>query len=122
MSSNLLILPLVQLVAFTGTNEDWIDGLAFTNADTNETPISLRNIEWQMEVRHITEDATVVIAASRADGGIVVEGNQLRFNIKAQKMKTIVPQDYVFDVVGVDDANTRRIITGQLTVVEGVTR
>jgi hypothetical protein len=122
-TTNLLTLPLLSVIATTGTNEDWIDGVAFVLPDTNLTPISIAGIDWTMEMRHVAPDATVVLRASLSDSGIIAAvPNFLRMNIPARKMVNIVPQDYVFDILGGDAFNTRRIIVGTLTVVQGITR
>jgi hypothetical protein len=120
--SNLLILPLVQIVGTTGTNEDWLDGLAFFEDDAETMPINILGIEFAMQMRQITEDATVALEASQADGRIIVTGNYLYFDVPAAQMSTITPADYVFDVVGTDNKNSRIIVQGQYTVFEGVTR
>src|SRR4029077_4696806 len=129
MSTNLLILPLVQIAGQTGTNEDWLDGIAFVQDDTNSTPIPLAGITFSMEMRRVTEDATVVLEANSFDGRLVWTENMIHLNITAAQMAGIPPDNYVFDIIGTDpgDAHvvpphTRIIIMGAFTVFEGVTR
>jgi hypothetical protein len=120
VATNLLILPLVQLTILTGTNEDWIDGIAFYDLSMN--PLSLAGIAFKMTMRHLLDDATAPVSASTEDGDLVASGNIFNFNVPLSTMGIVPPADYVFDVVGIADGHQRVIIQGAVTVFEGVTR
>ena len=120
MATNLLILPRVSIEVMVGTNEDWIDGLAFY--DNSMNPLSLDGIAFKMTMRHVIDDATAPISASTTDGDLVTSGNVFNFNIPLADMSTVPIADYVMDVIGIADGHQRIIIQGAVTVFEGVTR
>lgn len=118
--TNLLLLPVVSLEVMVGTNEDWIDGLAFY--DNNMNPLALDGIEFRMTLRHLIDDATAPITASTTDGDLVTSSNVFNFNVLVTTMSEVPPADYVMDVIGIADGHQRIIMQGAVTVFEGVTR
>jgi hypothetical protein len=128
MTTNLLAMPLVNLTVITGTNEDWIDSILFLADDGSGDPpqLDLTGISFAMEVRHTTPEHEVVIRASTADGTLMVgvppNYGYLLIKIPHELMLTVVPNQYVADIVGWDDVSQRRCITIDLEVAYGVTR
>lgn len=124
--TNILALPQVELVVEVFTNEDWNDALAFYDLDGN--PIILEGISFAMEARHQVEDATAMIGITndpmddKTGGEIILDYNVLQIHVPFSKMLLVPWGGYVFDVVGNADGIQRVIMTGTMTVVEGVTR
>lgn len=120
VATNLLILPLVSLTIAVGTNEDWIDGLAFYDNAMNA--LALDGIAFKMTLRHVVDEATAPITASTGEGSLLTSGNRFNFNVPVATMGIVPPAAYVMDVVGMADGHQRIIMQGQVTVFEGVTR
>lgn len=121
-ATNIRSLPLISVEATTSTNEDWRDGFAFFEDEAGTIPILLDGIDFEMEVRHLATDATVVLRGTSADGSLVVNFNALVLNFTVDRMKLIPPLDYVFDIVMRAEDRTRVLARGNLTVTLGVTR
>jgi hypothetical protein len=122
MSTHILDIPQAQIACETGTNEDWLDGLAYVTDATPPVDVSLDGIDFEMMLRHVTPDATAALHCTTANTMLIISGNILRFNVPADVMGTVPPTDYVFDIVGKADGYQRRIVIGTVAVVEGVTR
>jgi hypothetical protein len=122
MTTNILLLPRVELAAITGTNEDWLDGFAFFEDEAATLPIDLGGIDFQMEVRHLPPDHTVVLQGKLADGTLLAVENTLMMNYPMISMSFLQPLDYVFDIVMVADWHQRVLASGLVTVTLGVTR
>jgi hypothetical protein len=122
MTTNILILPRIEVTAVTGTNEDWIDGFAFYLDEEATEPIDLGGIDFEMEVRHLPPDHTVVLRGSSADGGLLVNDNILMMNYREAVMSYMRPLDYVFDIVMKADTYERVLASGSVTVTQGITR
>jgi hypothetical protein len=126
MATNLLALPRVQCTFEVFTNEDWLDALAFYDPDGN--PLLLDGIYFAMEARKEVEDVTALISITNSPyddptgGQIVTSGNEFRIDVPLSKMSRVPRGDYVFDAVGSAEGMQRVVITGTLSVVEGVTR
>ena len=127
MATNLLALPHAILTVEVYTNEDWLDALAFYDTD-GTTPLVLDGIRWAMEARHHVDDATALISITnnpdddKTGGQIVIVGNEFHIQVPFSKLKRVPWGSYVFDAVGDADGLQRVILTGTMTVVEGVTR
>jgi len=132
MPTNILSLPLAALVIETGNNEDWIESLLFvvddgSGGDPTAMPqLDLRGISFELEVRRRAEDHEVVIHAS-TDNGMLQVGSYpnygfLIIDVDDTFMQPQAAGDYVGDVVATDAAYTRRVMTFDLNIVEGVTR
>jgi hypothetical protein len=131
-SSNVLALPIAAAEIETGTNEDWVDDLTYlvdngSGDPTTMSQIDLRGLAFKMSIRRAPKDHEVVIKASTDDGTIAV-GFPPNFGIlilyvPLATMKTIEAGGYVGDIVAIDPVGLqRRILTIDLTVVEGITR
>lgn len=125
------MLPLAALTIETGTNEDWIDSLLFLvpdgGGDISTYPqLDLRGITFEMEVRHRSDEHEVVINASTTNGmlkiGAYPDVGYLLIGIDVETMSKRQAGDYVGDVVATDASFTRRILTFDLNLVEGITR
>jgi hypothetical protein len=79
-----------------------------------------------MEVRHNVPDHEVIINASTSDGSLIVgpypNYGWLIFNISVAIMSRQQPDAYVGDIVATDSLFSRRVITFNLDLVQGVTR
>jgi hypothetical protein len=128
--SNILAIPLIDLVVETGNTEDWIDSIKYlvdTGVPEDEMPqLDIRGITFDMEVRHSVDDHAVVLAASTADGSLFIGTPPafgfLIFNISYVEMRNMIAGSYVADVIARDDLYTRVIAKITLTVFEGVTK
>jgi hypothetical protein len=130
-STNLLAMPLVQMVIETGTNEDWLDSIKFVvdtgGLDPSLWPqLDLRGISFEMEVRRTAPDHQVILSASTENGSLLIgeppDFGYLLINISIEEMKTQQPGAYVADIVGSDPEFKRRIAQIELSIVEGITR
>src|SRR5262245_33986861 len=75
--SNLLAMPLVAISVETGNNEDWIDSIVFVIETEGLEPelmpqLDIRGIEFEMEVRRTVTDPEIIVAASTADGSLLI--------------------------------------------------
>ncbi len=125
MATNILILPLAEMTATTGTNEDWIDSVQFLQED-GITPIPLTGITFAMEVRAHTDDSEVVITASSDDARLSYGGvsdSYLTISIPVSVMDDVASGTYVADIVATADDHTRVVIRlTEITLFQGVTR
>jgi hypothetical protein len=128
MSTNILTLPLVTCTLITGNNEDWLDSFQFVNTISTDvsTPVDLAGIEFKMELRSLASDVDVLITASTEDGRLMVGGTEDSFlviRVPAVLMETLVPADYVADIVAEADGYRRVIVQiSPITIFQGVTR
>jgi len=136
--SNILKIPLVQAVCETGANEDWLDGFAYFEDIAETIPISLVGISFEMEMRTVAADPTVVLHATTFDGslsvasyppptdvpgGIQVTQNCLQLNVPVTAMMHVPPGTYAFDIVAKADGRTRVVVQGTAAVIlQGYTR
>lgn len=129
-ATNILAMPLVQLVVDTGTNEDWVDSIKFlvdTGVPEADMPqLDLRGIVFEMEVRRAAPDHEVILDATTEDGSLVIgdppDFGYLLINIPNDDMKAIQPGNYVADIVGHDPEFQRVVVQIALDIVEGITR
>jgi hypothetical protein len=122
MSTNILYMPPVTMTMTVGTNETWIDGLEYQDLQTPPEPIDLAGITFEMEMRTVAQAATVVLRAATDNNFIRVAGNTWQLLVPAETMELIPPATYEYDMLGHGDGYTRRLATGTVTVVLGVTR
>lgn len=126
MATQLLSIPRVDMTVEVFTNEDWLDTLAFYDLLNN--PISLEGIRFALEMRHAVEDVTALISITNnpdddpTGGVIIITGNQFAISVPLSKMSRVPRGDYVFDAIGNADGMQRVVMTGTISVVEGVTR
>jgi hypothetical protein len=126
--SNLLAMPLVRLTIETGNNEDWIDSIKFV-VDTGEPvlpQLDIRDIVFEMEVRREAGDHEVVLAASTENNtlkiGAAPNFGFLTISIPIADMDKLRAGEYVGDIIGRDEINTRVIAQITLTIIEGATK
>src|SRR5262245_49477154 len=130
MATNLLAMPLVNVIVVTGNNEDWLDSIKYVvddgGGDLDAMPqLDLTGIQFDMEVRRLPPDAEVIIRASTKDGTLAVGQSPntgfLLINVPHAVMKYQRPDNYVADIVGSDGDNVRRIVEIALEIVYGLT-
>jgi hypothetical protein len=127
MPTNILSLPLVNMDAETGTNEDWTDALVYMIAESDpERQLDLRGISFEMEVRRRAPDHEVILSGSTEDlrisGGAAPDFGYLIINVPLSEMHTKPPGDYVGDIRAIADGHYRVAIQFTLSIIEGVTR
>jgi hypothetical protein len=130
--TNVLSLPLVQVLIETGNNEDWIDSIKFVVDDGTELDVSLmpqldlRGITFEMEIRRQPGDSEVILGASTDSGTLQVgappDFGFLLILIPLAEMQNMTAASYVGDIVGRDNYNTRVAVQIALTIVEGITK
>jgi len=121
-TTNILYMPEVVMDMTVATNTDWIDGLEYHDDQSPSQPIDLGGIEFIMELRANPPAATVVLLASTVNGLIAVYANTWQLLVPAVTMALVPPADYVYDLLGKADGYTRRLASGGVTVVQGITR
>lgn len=127
--TQILSLPVVALTIQTGNNEDWIDAIKFVVDDGTDDPteqLDLRGMSFEMEIRSNAESHEVVIAGSTEDGRLMIgeypDFGFLIIAIEDDVMRTKRAGGYIGDIVARDSDYTRRCITFDLIVIEGVTK
>jgi hypothetical protein len=125
-STNVLALPLAAASVLTGNNEDWIDAFEYLTGDTPGQPLDLRGISFQLMVRRQPGLPEVIVWASTADNTIQIGAtpnyNFLIINLPITLMNTKEAGSYVADMIASDELYQRRVMTIDLTVVEGITK
>jgi hypothetical protein len=130
--TNVLALPVVAVQIQTSNNEDWVDTIKYviddgTSGDVNQMPqLDLRGIRFSMEIRRTADDAEVIFGAS-TDNGTLLIGNPpdygfLIIQVPLVEMQNHAAGDYVGDIVGSDEHNSRVAVQIDLTIIEGVTK
>lgn len=120
------------MTVVTGTNEDWIDTIKYVVNDGSSTDpgllpqLDLRGIMFEMEIRRAAPDHEVIIGVSTKDGRLII-GNPPDFgfliiNVPLSDMSKKQPGNYVGDIVGSDDINSRVCVQINLSIIEGITR
>jgi hypothetical protein len=131
MASQVLALPLANLVMQVGNNEDWVDALKYVinqpGGDPNTWPqLDIRGIDFEMEIRRSPPDNEVILHATSAAGSLTVGASPnygcLVWYMPLATMQTLQPGSYVGDVRASDDYFERVCLTIDLTILEGITR
>lgn len=89
--TNILRLPLVEMEVETGTNEDWLDSVAFVEGD-DVTPISIAGISFASQLRHSALGATAYLDATTDNTQLLIGGtssNVLSYNVPTEVMEQI---------------------------------
>jgi len=93
---------------------------------TTMQQLDLSGINFEMEIRRTASDSEVIIAASTADGTLVMgeppNYGYLIFNVLIADMQNVREGSYVGDIVGKDTQHIRVVARITLTIVEGVTK
>jgi hypothetical protein len=130
VTTNLLALPLLNLVVQTGNSEDWIESIKYV-VDTGDLPedlpqVDLRGIEFEMEVRRTSKSHEVIVTATTDDGSIAIgeppDFGYLIINVGFEHMRQLQAGKYTADIRGKDDRYTRIVIQIDLTIFDGITR
>ena len=129
--TSIRILPLIEVSIVTGTNESFIDAVAFIDAAGN--PIPLSGIRFRGQMRPSPTEAAC-LGFNTADtaptpgipNGLLAIGgdglNVLAFAVPAASMGRLRANTYVFDVVGYAEDVSRRALVGDISLIQGVTR
>jgi hypothetical protein len=124
IQTNILSLPLAHLTIETSNSEDWIDVIAYVDAD--DKPVDIRGISFEMEIRRRPEAHEVVLCGSssnhRVSVGAVPQYGHLIIYVPESDMRGYFAGQYVGDIRARDTRFIRRCITFDLTVVEGITK
>jgi len=116
--TEILSLPLLRRVLATGTNEDWLSEISFTKPAGR--PFDLTGIGFECALR---APGTIdpIIYASTANGGLAVSDGRVHFAVAAPAMASVPPGDYPYDLLATADGHVRRVVTGIVSVIAGVT-
>ncbi len=100
----------------------WSVVLVYT--DSNNTPVNLTGYTAAMQLRQNYNSATADLTLTTANGGITIVGATGTITITATAAQTgaLDPGFYVYDLELTSGSNISRLIQGQLTVAEQVTR
>ena len=118
--TNILTLPLVQILATVGSDEDWIDAISF--ADASGAPLDLTGIAITLDISN--GGTTPMLTASTANGLLsLVEGtggatvdNVLLIAIPAAIKTALTAGVYPISGIASGDGHLIDIITGSLTI------
>ena len=127
--TNILALPLAAVTIETANNEDWIDAFMYVAGPDGTYPqLDLTGIRFEMEVRRTPPDHEVILHATTADGtgaltiGAFPDVGYLIIGFKQSAMELQEAGTYVGDIVASAEGYTRRTITFNLTIIEGIVR
>ena len=100
----------------------WSVVLVYT--DSNNVPVNLTSYTAAMQLRQNYNSATADLTLTTANGGITIVGATGTITISATATQTglLDPGLYVYDLELTSGSNISRLIQGQLTVAEQVTR
>jgi phage tail sheath gpL-like len=100
----------------------WSVVLVYT--DSNNTPVNLTGYTAAMQLRQNYNSTTADLTLTTANGGITIVGATGTITIAATATQTglLDPGFYVYDLELTSGSNISRLIQGQLTVAEQVTR
>lgn len=100
----------------------WSVVLVYT--DSNNTPVNLTGYTAAMQLRQNYNSETADLTLTTANGGISIVGATGTITITATAVQTgaLDPGFYVYDLELTSGSNVSRLIQGQLTVAEQVTR
>lgn len=122
--SNIMTLPMLDIIQLTGNNEDW--HLTIIYRDLHDDPISIELLDFAMQMRTRSEAKSIVLEASRSNGKITVgvpDAGTLHLEVPRDEMKYVWPGKYVADIRAKSSSDIRRVIARcDVEVVEGVTR
>ena len=100
----------------------WSVVLVYT--DSNNTPVNLTGYTAAMQLRQNYNSEVADLTLTTANGGITIVGATGTITITATAVQTglLDPGFYVYDLELTSGSNISRLIQGQLTVAEQVTR
>lgn len=96
----------------------------FVYKDPNNNPINLTGYTAAMQLRQTYESATADLTLTTSNGGISIVGATGTITVTATDEQTgaLTPGYYVYDLELTSGANISRLVQGQITVAEQVTR
>ena len=116
--TNILALPLVQITAVVGSDEDWIDAIIYVDA-TTQNPIDLTGISVTIDI----SNGVNTVTASTANGLLsLVNGpgssvpNVLLVNIPIAIPPALTPGAYTLSGLATADGHALDVVVGSLTV------
>lgn len=100
----------------------WSVVLVYT--DSNDAPVNLAGYTAAMQLRQNYNSEVADLTLTTANGGISIVGATGTITITATAVQTglLDPGFYVYDLELTSGSNISRLIQGQLTVAEQVTR
>jgi hypothetical protein len=100
----------------------WTVVLVYT--DSNDTPVNLTGYTAAMQLRQNYNSDVADLTLTTANGGITIVGatGTITINATAAQTGDLDPGFYVYDLELTSGSNISRLIQGQLTVAEQVTR
>ncbi len=100
----------------------WSVVLVYT--DSNNTPVNLTGYTAAMQLRQNYNSEVANLTLTTANGGISIVGatGTITINATATQTGLLDPGFYVYDLELTSGSNISRLIQGQLTVAEQVTR
>lgn len=122
--TNILLLPLYQIVVETYTNEDALGHFGVESGEPKQ-PLSLAGINFRMELRTSAPRRVVHLEATIANGRLAIvgaENNVLAIAIDQAVMGRLAERDYDWDVLAVADGHERRMLFGTWRHRLGVTK
>jgi|688.fasta_scaffold786987_2 hypothetical protein len=92
--------------------------------DPDGDPINLTGFTARMQLRKDYNNATADLTLTTGGGGIVITGatGTIDISVTAAQTETLDPAFYVYDLELISGSNISRLIQGQITVAEQVTR
>lgn len=96
----------------------------FVYKDPSDNPIDLTGYTAAMQLRQSYDSAAADLTLSTANGGIAITGATGTITVTATDEQTgaLTPGYYVYDLELTSGANVSRLVQGQITVAEQVTR
>ena len=96
----------------------------FVYKDPNDNPINLTGFTAAMQLRQTYESAVADLTLTTSNGGIVITGATGTITVTAtdEQTEALTPGDYVYDLELTSGSNISRLVQGQITVAEQVTR
>ena len=117
--TNILQLPLVNIRAVAGTDEDWIDAIAIS--DASGAPLDLAGIAVTLDIS--SDGALSLLTASTANGRLsLVQGagasvnNVLLINVPAAAKTALTAGAYKLSGLASADGHLLDVIVGALTI------
>lgn len=96
----------------------------FVYKDPNDNPINLTGYTAAMQLRQTYDSATAALTLTTENGGIIITGATGTVTVTATDEQTgaLEPGYYVYDLELTVGTNVYRLVQGQITVAEQVTR
>ena len=117
--TNILTLPLIQILATVGSDEDWIDAITFSNADGS--PCDLTGIAFELDIS--LDGSTSIVMASTANGYLLLVpatgssvNNALLINIPAADKSVLTAGRYLISGSVTANSHVVDVIVGSLVV------